>query len=316
MIHRCLNATLLLILCSPLEGQQKEPIIDVHLHSLGPHLLPDGRGAPIFCPNDRVPCDNKPSAFTSDTAVITGVLGEMKRNNVVLAVLLGGPLEDQFLRAGGNRFMRAVTDGFTGGPSADSARAILKSGTAKAIGELGPPYLGVSPADTMFAPYFALAEEFDVPVLVHGAGIGARVPRYLVEMGHPLLLEGVLKKHPRLRLYVENAGYPFGDEMIALLYMYPNVYVDVSTITWIIPRTTFHDYLQRIVRAGFGDRIMFGSDELGFPEVISTGVQAIETASFLTPAQRRDILYNNAARFPKLTLDGVPIGEPFSSRAT
>ena len=172
---------------------------------------------------------------------------------------------------------------------------------AKAIGELVPSYVGVSPADPAFAPYFALAEEFDVPVLVHGAGIGGRFPTYRAAMGQPLLLEEVLKKHPKLRLYVENAGYPFADQMVAILYMYPNVYVDVSTITWLIPRTAFHDYLRRIVRAGFGDRIMFGTDQFGFPEITARAVEAIEAASFLTSEQKRDIFYNNAARFFRLS---------------
>jgi predicted TIM-barrel fold metal-dependent hydrolase len=43
----------------------------------------------------------------------------------------------------------------------------------------------------------------------------------------------------RLRLYIENAGFPFLDETIALLYRYPNVYVDVSTITCSSPGRCF-----------------------------------------------------------------------------
>lgn len=136
---------------------------------------------------------------------------------------------------------------------------------------------------------------------MHVAGIGGRFPAYRAAKGRPLLLEDVLKKHPALRLYVENAGYPFGDEMVALLYMYPNVNVDVSTITWLIPRTAFHDYLRRLVRAGFADRIMFGTDQFGYPEITSMAIEAIESASFLTAAQRRGILYDNAARFFRLS---------------
>jgi hypothetical protein len=45
---------------------------------------------------------------------------------------------------------------------------------------------------------------------------------------------------------------------------------------------------------------MFGSDQMEWPEVIGLGVEAIESAPFLTPAQRRHILYQNAARFLRL----------------
>lgn len=303
MSHRFLEIVVwFALLTSSVNGQQKAPIIDMHVHSMGPQLAADGRPAPIFCVNDRTPCDNRPSAFTTNDAVIAGVLDAMKRHNIVLGVLMGGPLEEAYLRAGQGRFIRAVTDNFTGvGASPDVARALLRNGTAKAVGELGPPYLGLSPADPKFAPYIDLAAEFDVPVLIHVAGMGARLPAYRASMGRPLLLEDVLKKHPKLRLYVENAGYPLGDEMTAILYMYPNVYVDVSTITWLIPRTAFHDYLQRLVRAGFGDRIMFGTDQMAFPEITATAVGAVESASFLTAEQKRDIFYNNAARFLRLT---------------
>ncbi len=287
------------------DAQQKPPIIDVHVHSFGLQRRPDGRPAPLPCLNDRAPCDNRPSAFTTDPELIAGIVGAMKSHNIVLGVLLGGPLQEDYLRADQGRFIRAAKDASFGGPSPDSVRALLLSGAAKLLGELPPPYLGVSPADSMFVPYFALAEEFGVPVLVHMAGIGGRFPAYRSAMGRPLLLEDVLKRHPAVRLYVENAGYPFGDEIVALLYMYPNVYVDVSTITWLIPRTAFHDYLRRIVRAGFGDRIMFGTDQIGYPEITAAAIEAIESASFLTAAQKRDIFYHNAARFFRLSPDQI-----------
>jgi predicted TIM-barrel fold metal-dependent hydrolase len=48
-------------------------------------------------------------------------------------------------------------------------------------------------------------------------------------------LFGLMVRHPKLRLYVENAGYPFRDEMIAMMTQYPQLHADVSTITWVIP---------------------------------------------------------------------------------
>ena len=90
------------------------------------------------------------------------------------------------------------------------------------------------------------------------------------------------------------------DEMIHLLYSHPQVYVDVGIIDWGIPRKEFHFYLRRIVDAGYGKRVMFGSDQMIWPERISQAIDAIETADFLTEEQKRDIFYNNAARFLKL----------------
>ena len=75
---------------------------------------------------------------------------------------------------------------------------------------------------------------------------------------------------------------------------------DLSTITWIIPRKAFHKYLQGLIDAGLGKRLMFGSDQMIWPETIPMAIEAIESAEFLTEEQKRDIFYNNAARFLRL----------------
>jgi uncharacterized protein len=106
--------------------------------------------------------------------------------------------------------------------------------------------------------------------------------------------------HPKLRIFVENTGYPYLEDMIAMMYQYPQLYGDVSTITWIIPRSAFYDYLKRLIAAGLGKRLMFGSDQLSWPEMIGEGIESIEKADFLTDEQKRDILYNNAVTFLRM----------------
>jgi predicted TIM-barrel fold metal-dependent hydrolase len=154
--------------------------------------------------------------------------------------------------------------------------------------------------------YFAVAEELDLPVAVH-LGPGApgaaylSFPKYEMRLGNPLLYEAALVKHPKMRLYVMHAGWPMLDQMIGLLYAHPQVYVDIALIDWYIPRKEFHAYLRRLVDAGFEKRIMFGSDQTMWPETIGIAIDAVEAADFLSPSQKRDIFYNNAARFFRLT---------------
>jgi predicted TIM-barrel fold metal-dependent hydrolase len=113
-------------------------------------------------------------------------------------------------------------------------------------------------------------------------------------------LEPVLIRHPRLRLYIMHAGYPFMDDLLALLEAHPQVYVDIAAIDGTEPRAAFYSYLRQMVDAGFGDRIMFGTDQGVWPELIERCIDAIDDAPFLTSRQKRDILYNNAARFLRL----------------
>jgi hypothetical protein len=70
-----------------------------------------------------------------------------------------------------------------------------------------------------------------------------------------------------------------------------------------IERAEYYHYLKRFVDAGFVDRIMYGSD-IGLEEY-GEGINAIRDAQFLTELQKRDILYNNAARFLRLSEDEI-----------
>jgi predicted TIM-barrel fold metal-dependent hydrolase len=108
------------------------------------------------------------------------------------------------------------------------------------MGELAFQYMGVAPTDSLAEAHFALAEQLDLPVGVHvGPGPpGAPylgTPGYRMRLSDPLLLEDVLVRRPTLRLYVMHAGWPMGDNMVALLYAHPQVYVDVGVISWTQP---------------------------------------------------------------------------------
>lgn len=289
--------------CTPApQSSGPAPIIDMHMHAWTAPLR-DATGAPMPPPCDPAPCESAPAAHTSGDAIVKSTIEAMERHNIVHAVISSGEIE-AYIALRPARFTPAAaiprTPGDTELISVDSLRSALLSGEFKAIGEIGTQYLGISPDDDRLDPYFALAEELDVPVLVHTAGLGAHVPTFRSALGRPLLLETVVARHPRLRLYFENAGYPFLDEAIALMTQYPQVHADLSTITWIVPREAFYRYLQGLMAAGLGKRLMFGSDQMAWPEMIQRGIGAIEAAPFLNAAQKRDILYHNAARFLRI----------------
>ena len=59
-------------------------------------------------------------------------------------------------------------------------------------------------------------------------------------------------------------------------------------------------YIERLVDAGFEDRVMFGTDQLLWPKLMAYSISIIQNADYLTPQQKRDILYNNAAQFLRI----------------
>ncbi len=131
--------------------------------------------------------------------------------------------------------LKACYPSRTFAPPVEWVRAELAAGRIVALGEVVAIYGGLSPADSVLEPYFALAEQAVVPVGIH-MGIGPpNTPfdccaQFRTYLGRPHLLEDVLVRHPRFRAFVSHAGYPYGDEMVALLSVYPNLYVDIAAI--------------------------------------------------------------------------------------
>lgn len=299
---------------SRLVAQGRPPIIDMHLHTHHPAEIP--AGAPAICRPD--PCQGKGAATATAEESRRRVLEQMRRYNIVRAFVSGPDLAElrAWVAAAPDRFIPGVFMTEPGNPRADVLRREYEAGNLGLMGEIATQLTGVPPNDPRLEPYFALAAEHDVPVLIHMEGIGPRVPGFRTSAGNPLLLEDVLVRHPTLRIYVENTGYPFLGEMTALMNQYPQLYGDLSTITWILPRQAFYAYLRGLMDAGLGKRLMFGTDQMRWPESIGWAVQAIEEAPFLSEEQKRDIFYNNAVRFLQADSVGADHKDGHGARQT
>jgi len=46
-------------------------------------------------------------------------------------------------------------------------------------------------------------------------------------------------------------------------------------------------------------------DQMHWPGAVEVAIESIETADFLSPEEKRDILYNNASRFLRLTPEQI-----------
>ena len=296
---------------SAAEKPARPPVIDVHLHAYGPG---EWNQAP---PN---PVTGAPAPATAE-AHMRATLAAMERHNIVMGVVSGSLDAVEALRAtapgrliGSPMFGEPRVD-FWGHPlpGLEELRVLYTGGRLGAMAEVTAQYAGLSPSDPALEPYFALAEELDVPVGIHtGTSFPGTpyecCPRFRVSLGNPLLLEDLLVRHPKLRVYIMHGGEPWRQETLALLHMYRQVYADVAVIDWIVGpegRPGFHQYLKEMVDKGYGKRLIFGSDPMRWPEAIDMAIESITSASFLTAAQKRDILYNNAARF--FRLDGTPL---------
>jgi uncharacterized protein len=322
LLATCLGA---LALPAPAAAQNAPaeplPIIDIHVHAMA-----EVPGAAPMCPNATrfLASDPQgpegPNGWSQEScsprlmppakgAYMKEVLDEMARLNV-RAVVFGAPdAVDRWKAAAPDRVIPGTSFNAEGPgarrlPEAE-LRRLFGPGGFKIMGEIGLQYEGLSPSDPSVDRYFALAESLDIPVAIHmGTGGSGRAnvttPKFRGSMGDPLLLEELLARHPRLRVQVMHAGYPMIDHMLTLLQANSHVYVDTAGLIWSYPLVEVNRYIRRLVEAGFGDRVMFGTDQLIWPGLMAYSIGIIQNADYLSASEKRDILYNNAARFLRI----------------
>lgn len=318
-----------LVLFSPLGSAEVPlPIIDMHLHALdveewgGPMSVCTNEQAVEFPGLDpREPmtvqkasvCDSPLMSARTTPELIDETVEMLEQYNIY--AVTAGTRENlpRWREAGRSRIIPALDFDNVDVLGPDVFRMLYVDGQFQVFAEVAPQYKGKLATDEAFAAYFALAEELDIPVGFHlgeGPPGGAHVSGYggyKAALTSPLQLDTVLLTYPKLRLYVMHFGSPLVEEMIALLYSHPQVYVDIAQNNWGFPRAHFYRQLKMLIDAGFAKRIMFGSDQMIWPETIRIAIETIEQADFLSEKQKRDIFYNNAARFLRLSEEEIAV---------
>lgn len=299
--------------------QQKKPlpIIDIHVHSMSVGNFQMGDICPWFLENmpgtdpktgmsfPSKDCVNPFKAPKDDEDMTASFLETIEKHNIIAVVFGDAKTLYKWKKAAPDRIIPGIgvssPDEITVQAMSDS----LSTGFYKVMSECAPQYRGMSPSDMSLDEYFALAEKLDLPVGIHmGTGGNGMTnimgTKFRAAMGNPLELEDLLHRHPKLRVWVQHAGYPFIDELIAVMGWNAYVFLDISGFIWSYPLEEIHMVIKRLVQAGFGKRIMYGTDYMGYKGMIEASIGVIQNASYLTEEQKRDILYNNAARFLRL----------------
>ena len=292
-------------------GQESDPyagpIIDMHMHAYAGKL--------------EVPNPNSGAILAHDGEEHRRAsLQIMEEHNIVLgAVSANLDLETASRVLGAwehdaaDRLLKGLFFGKKAGyPPVDQVRGLITAGRIDFLGEMGLQYDGRSPSDAALYDYYALAQQLDVPVGVHtgtsapGTSLNC-CPLFRLSLGNPYLLEDVLVSFPRLRIWAMHAGGQYFNEMVTMMTMYRELYVDISPYTWLEQGNDrlLDRFLLLAKEQGVLDRVMFGSDQMRWPEAIGIAVQRVKSLDYLTAEEKAGILYDNAARFLRLSRDEI-----------
>jgi len=292
------------------------PIFDVHVHTMKVNPAWASPMCPWFLtsmpgsdPNDQggsfmsLDCVDPLEPALSDEEMQEEVIRRIKDFNMTMIAFSDPEILHNWVKAAPpGRIIPGIGISNAKEMTVEAFRDSLTNGFYKVMSEVAPQYQGLSPSDPSLDPYFAVAEELNVPVGIHmGTGGNGMAnitqPKYRASLGDPFLLEDLLARHPKMKVWVQHSGYPMLEHMIALMGANAYVYVDISGMIWSYPLDDVHYYIKRMVQAGFGKRIMYGTDFMMWPRLFETSMGVIEHAQYLSEDQKRDILFNNAKRF-------------------
>ena len=294
----CIIIVCTLFLAADRELFAQRKIIDVHFHA---RLFTDYSNPPP--PN---PVTGKIPEWKNDKEMMDIMLAAVKTNNIVKVIVSGNiTTVGNYQKADPERVIPGFDYPYEGNTSLPDTATFVRYIQQRKLcvfGELALQYYGKTLADPEFEPYLDICERLGVPVALH-TGLAPPgtpymcCPKFRTHLGNPQLIEEVLLKHPKLKIQLMHLGFPWMEETKAIMHIYPQVYADIGAIVWTRAGTDFYSYLKSFMEAGFGKRIMFGTDQMAWPDAIPLAIKTIENAPFLTEEQKQDIFYNNAVRF-------------------
>jgi predicted TIM-barrel fold metal-dependent hydrolase len=159
-----------------------------------------------------------------------------------------------------------------------------------------PHWFELAPDHAKWYPIYTKCVELDVPILLQvGQSLIYEPRRPLRSVGRPITFDSVACDFPELRLCGIHIGIPWTDEMIAMAWKHPNVFIIADAHA---PKHWPEAFVRYIDSYG-QDKVMFGTD---FPVLSFERMRAEVEALGLRPDPKRKFLRDNAKRVFKLDI--------------
>lgn len=140
--------------------------------------------------------------------------------------------------------------------------------------------------DRVWYPFFSACEDLGIPVLSQIGHSGELLPS---SYGRPLLIDNVALDFPDLKIVACHTGWPWVEELIAMAWKHPNVYIGTTAH---LPRY-WDPSLVRFINTRGQDKVMWGTDwPITTPERNLPQVEELN----LREVPKRKLLRDNALR--------------------
>jgi predicted TIM-barrel fold metal-dependent hydrolase len=178
----------------------------------------------------------------------------------------------------------------------------------RAVGELGfkgahlyPHWFEMAPDHARYYPIYAKCCELDIPIQMQvGHCLRYSAERPLKSVGRPITLDTIACDFPELKLVGIHIGWPWTEEMIAVAYKHPNVYIGTDAYAPKHWETSFVHFMNT-----FGqDKVIFGTD---YPVIDLERARTEFDALGLREAAYRKVLRDNTIKLYGLSL---PLSTP------
>ncbi len=164
-------------------------------------------------------------------------------------------------------------------------------------------YDTVAPTDPLLSPLLEHCEREEIPVIFH-TGITMRGTHGFLSHAHPLSIDGVAQRYPRLRIVMAHFGNPWVTDTAVVMVKNPNVYMDLSGyFAENLPiddeqLTRFHrDLSEWHYFIGSYERCLFGTDYPVSPQ--RPYLDAVRTLT-MSDAEWERVLWRNASELFKI----------------
>jgi len=284
--------TISLAICSLLSVALSAQVIDMHMHSYTEKDFWVGKARNGF------------ESSNTTKEHLEQTIQKMNQHKIEYAVICGTLESIEKYTKADKRFIPGYQDYEDTLIPVKKFEEYVQSGKIKVFGEVMAVYKGQTLADSLYQPYLAICEKYGVPVAYHSGGSFPNAqqlgwPKYRIALGDPFLIEDVLVKYPKLKLYLMHAGENFYENTLRMMDGYPNLYADLGAELWLHPLTKDYGikFLKSAKEYGFLDRVLFGSDQMVWPEAITSSIDFLNAMDFLTKAEKEMVLYKNAKKF-------------------